>query len=70
MINTTKRRRAIAMMSVVLSVFYYSFINQQFSYEGLPELRQNWYKDKQYQIIASFEKTLENMITRIPTATK
>ena len=48
----------------------YSFINQQFSYEGLPELRQNWYKDKQYQIIASFEKTLENMITRIPTATK
>lgn len=48
----------------------YSFINQQFSYEGLSELRQNWYKDKQYQIIASFEKTLENMITRIPTATK
>ena len=48
----------------------YSFINQQFELEDFPKLRQNWYKDKQYQIIASFEKTLENMITRIPTATK
>lgn len=48
----------------------YSFINQQFELENFPKLRQNWYKDKQYQIIASFEKTLENMITRIPTATK
>lgn len=48
----------------------YSFINQQFELEDFPKLRQNWYKDNQHQIIASFEKTLENMITRIPTATK
>lgn len=48
----------------------YSFINQQFGPNQLPNLRQDWYRNKQHQIIASFEKTLENMITRIPTATK
>lgn len=47
-----------------------SFINQQFTMEGLQELRNNWYKQKQYQILSSFEKTLETMVTRIPTATK
>ena len=47
-----------------------SFINNQFKEENFFKLRQDWYRNKQHQIIASFEKTLENMITRIPTATK
>lgn len=46
------------------------FISQQFRTDDLAGIRANWYNIKQKQILASFEKTLETMVTRIPTATK
>lgn len=47
-----------------------NFISQQFRADNLSDIRVDWYKRKQTQILASFEKTLETMVTRIPTATK